>query len=111
MSTFTSTVFMFALAAMVIVYPMYFIDLAAFGKVLVRDHADLVGRQRLGLADAYGYLKKVRAGRLGDAPLSSAAVLAHARARKLLYLGMSLFMVTLFAGLADAMLAKHVAAS
>ena len=107
MSTFISLVFLLALAAMFIVAPMYFFDLSLFGKVMVRDHADLVGRHRLSLTDAYGYLKKVEKGHLGDMPLSSDAVLAHSRAKKLLYVAMGLFMVVLFTGLADAMRSKH----
>jgi hypothetical protein len=107
MSTFTGLVFLIALVVLVIVVPMYFMDLFAFGKILVRDHADLVGRRRLSFADAYGYLQKIRTGQLGGAPLSPEAVLAHERARRLLYIATSVFMAMLFAGLANALLNKH----
>jgi hypothetical protein len=108
MSTLTSLIFLFALAAMAIVYPMYFVDLFAFGKIMVRDHSGLVGQQRLSLGDSYKLLQSIRAGRLGDTPLSSEALLAHSRAKRLLYIGASLFMVFLFIGLTDAVLSKHV---
>lgn len=107
MNTVVSGIFLMALLAMVFVYPMYFIALSSFGRVLVRDHADLVGRQRLSVHEAYGFLGKIKAGHIGDAPLSPDAARAHAGARRLLYVGMSLFMVVLFIGLADAMVSKH----
>jgi len=106
-NTFISVIFLSALAAMVVVAPMYFFDLSLFGKVMVRDHGDLVGRHRLSLSDAYGYLRKIRGGQLGEVPLSPDAKLAHARATKFLYVAMSLFMMVLLIGLADAMLSKH----
>jgi len=108
MSTLTSIIFLLALAAMALVYPMYFLELSAFGKVMARDHSDLIGRQRLSLGDSYKLLQSVKAGQLGDSKLSSDALLAHSRAKRLLYVGMSLFMVVLFIGLTDAVLSKHV---
>ncbi|WP_394696143.1 hypothetical protein [Pseudoxanthomonas japonensis] len=107
MNTVISAIFLVVLLAMVLVYPMYFIALSSFGKIMARDHADLVGRQRPSLNESYGLLGKVKAGHIGDAPLSPDAARAHTSARRLLYVGMSLFMAVLFIGLADAMVSKH----
>jgi len=93
---------------MALTYPMYFLELSAFGKIMVRDHSDLVGQQPLNLSDSYKFLQHVKAGRIGDTQLSSEALLAHTRAKRLLYIGISLFMVFLFIGLTDAVLNKHV---
>lgn len=49
MNTVISAIFLVVLLAMVFVYPMYFIALSSFGKIMARDHADLVGGQRPGL--------------------------------------------------------------
>ncbi len=106
MSTLISVVFLLALAAMVLVYPMYFISLSRFGKIMVRDHSDLVGQQRLSLSDSYKFLNSVKTGHLGDRKISADAALAHTSAKKLLYVGMSLFMVVLFIGLASAVISK-----
>lgn len=106
MSTLISLIFLLALAAMVLVYPMYFISLSAFGKIMVRDHSDLVGQQRLSLRDSYKFLQSVKAGRLGDRQISSDAAIAHTSAMRLLYAGMSLFMVVLLIGLTDAVISK-----
>ena len=108
MSTFASIILLITFAAMAVVYPMYFIELSAFGKIMVRDHSSLVGQQRLSLGESYKLLQSLRAGRIGDSHLSPDALLAHSRAKKLLYLGMSLFMIVLFMGLTDAVLSKSV---
>jgi hypothetical protein len=107
MSTLVSLIFLLSVAAMALVYPMYFFDLSAFGKIMVRDHSALVGQQRLSLADSYKVLQSIKAGRLGDTPLSPEALLVHSRAKRLLYIGAALFMVVLFIGLTDAVLSKH----
>jgi hypothetical protein len=106
MNTLSSLIFMLALAAMALVYPMYFIELSAFGKVLVRDHPDLVKQQCLSFNDSYKLLQAVKAGQLGNAALSADVLLAHSRAKKLLYIGMLLFMVVLFIGLTDAVVSN-----
>ena len=108
MSTLANIVFLSALAAMVIIYPMYFIELHAFGKIMVRDHPDLVGQQNPDLSSSYKLLQRVKAGQIGALQLSPDALLSHASAKRLLYLGSSLFMVVLFMGLTDAVLSKHV---
>lgn len=108
MSTLTTAIFLTALAAIIVVYPLYFIELSTFGKVLARDHPDLVGGRRPDLAGAYRLLRRVKNGKLGDASLSPDAALAHSRATRCLYIGMTLFMVALFIGLTDAVISKHV---
>jgi len=107
MNTLISSIFLLALAAMAITYPMYFLELSTFGKIMVRDHSDLVGQHSLNLGDSYKFLQGVKAGRIGDTQLSPEALLAHIRAKRLLYIGMSLFMVVLFIGLTQAVLSKH----
>ena len=104
MSILISLVAMLALVGMALVYPMYFLDLSAFGKIMVRDHSDIVGHQRLSLGDAYKLLQQIRAGRLGEVSLSAEALAAHSRAKQLLYVGTLLFLVFLFIGLTDAVL-------
>ena len=108
MSTLTNIIFLSAVAAMVIVYPMYFIELHAFGKIMARDHPDLVGQQSPDLGGSYKLLQSVKSGQIGASPLSPDALLSHASAKRLLYLGLSLFMVVLFMGLTDAVLSKHI---
>ena len=108
MSTLTNIIFLSAVAAMVIVYPMYFIELHAFGKIMARDHPDLVGQQSPDLGGSYKLLQSVKSGQIGASLLSPDALLSHASAKRLLYLGLSLFMVVLFMGLTDAVLSKHI---
>ena len=107
MSTLIGLIFLLAIAAVALVYLMYFIDLSTFGKIMVRDHPDLVGQRRLSLRDSYKFLQVVKAGRLGNSELSADALRAHSRATRLLYIGMALFMVVLFIGLTEAVLSKH----
>ena len=106
MSTLISLIFLLALAAMVFVYPMYFISLSDFGRIMVRDHSDLVGQKRLSLSDSYKFLQSVKTGRFGDRQISADAVLAHTSAKRLLYVGLSLFMTVLFIGLIGAVISK-----
>ncbi len=108
MSTLASIIFLSAIAAMVIAYPMYFIELHAFGRIMARDHPDLVGQQSPDLGGSYKLLQRVKSGQIGALDLSPEALLSHASAKRLLYLGSSLFMVVLFMGLTDAVLSKHV---
>ena len=107
MSTLISSVFLLALAAMALVYPMYFLALAAFGKIMVRAHPELVGQQPLSLGSSYKLLEGVKSGQIGDTQLSGEALIAHTQAKRLLYIGMALFMIVLFVGLTDAVLSKH----
>src|SRR5215204_1839092 len=100
-------IFLASMVAMVIVYPMYFLELSAFGKIVKRDHPDLLGRVDSSLATTYGILNKVKDGQLDGTILSPEAVLAHSRAKRLLYIGASLFLAVLFTGLWDAMISKH----
>lgn len=106
MSTLLSSAFLLAFIAMALTYPMYFLELSAFGKIMTRDHPDLVGQQPLSLSDSYRLLQRVQSGRFGGIQLSAEALLAHKRTKRLLYIAMSLFMVVLFIGLAEAVLSK-----
>lgn len=107
MLIFFNILFLVSLASMVVVYPMYFFELSGFGKVMRRDHPELLGAGDNNLADVYGILNKVKGGQLGGTTLSPEAALAHSRAKRLLYLGATLFLVVLFIGLTDAVLSKH----
>ena len=71
-----------------------------------RDHSDLLGGSGNNLAGAYGILHKVKSGELDGVTLSPEAALAHSRTKRLLYLGAALFLVVLFIGLTDAVLAS-----
>ncbi|RYE02117.1 MAG: hypothetical protein EOP50_00845 [Sphingobacteriales bacterium] len=108
MSTLANILFLAALASMVIVYPMYFIELHAFWKIMARDHPELVGQPDPNLGDAYKLLQRVKSGRIGTLQLSPQAAISHSSAKRLLYIGASLFMVVLFMGVTDAVLAKNV---
>lgn len=101
------SIFLVSLAAMAIAYPMYFIELSSFGKIMRRDHPNLLGRGGNNFADTYGILHKVKNGQLDGVTLSPDAALAHSRTKKLLYLGATLLLVVLFIGLTDAVLSKH----
>jgi hypothetical protein len=106
MSIFFKILFLVSLASMVVVYPMYFLELSGFGKIMRRDHSELIGGSG-NLADAYGILYKVKSGQLDGVTLSSEAALAHSRTKRWFYLGATLFLVVLFIGLTDAVLSKH----
>lgn len=99
--------FLGSLISMVVVYPMYFLALSSFGKIMRRDHSDLLGQDSGSFPDAYRILQKVQDGRLAGVQLSPDALSAYSTARKLLYLGAALFLVVLFIGLADSVISKH----
>ena len=107
MPIFFKILFLVSLASMVVVYPMYFLELSGFGKIMRRDHFDLLDGGGNNLAGAYEILHKVKSGQLDGVTLSPEAALAHSRARRLLYLGATLFLVVLFTGLTDAALSKQ----
>ena len=107
MSTLANLIFLLALAAMFVVYPMYFIGLYGFWKTMIRDHSDLVGQQRINLVAAYSALQSIKNGRLANSQLTPDALAAHSRAKRLLYLAMALFIVVFFFVLTDALLGKN----
>jgi len=107
MPIFFKILFLFSLASMVVVYPMYFLELSAFGKIMRRDHPELLGGGSDSLADAYGILHRVQNCQLNGVTLSPEAALAHSRTKRLLYLGVIIFLAVLFIGLTDAVLSKH----
>jgi hypothetical protein len=86
---------------------MYFLELSGFGKIMRRDHSELIGAGSNSLADAYGILHRVQGGQLDGVTLSPEAALAHSRTKRLLYLGAILFLAVLLIGLTDAVLSKH----
>lgn len=100
--------FLVFLASMVVVYPLYFLELSHFRKIMRRDHSDLLEQDSEDLADAYRILQKVKHGRLDGVQLSNDALSAYVLARKLLYLGTALFLLVLLIGLTDSVLSKQV---
>lgn len=82
-------------------YPWYFLSLHNFGKRVMRENPRLwaTAKSRLPLSDlqiAYKLLK------LGSSDLTTEAVREKKICLRLLYAGMSLFLVILFSGLIDA---------
>ena len=99
MPVFFKAIFLLALASMFVVYPLYFLELAAFGKLIREELPARAGGS--GLAAAYKALKLVKHGELEGVALSEAARSSHTRAKRLLYVGASAFLLVLFIGLAD----------
>ena len=96
--------FLTCAAGILIVYPMYFIELANFKRLLLRDHAGLVScrlraSSRIDSAATYKILKSVKSRSLDGEPLSPEAAASYSYARRLLYTGSALFMVFLASGL------------
>jgi len=113
MNAFFGLVFLAAFLSMVIVYPMYFLELSNFKKIILRDHADLirssliVGKSSdIDMGDAYKILQRVKDNHLDGVVLSPDAATSSKYAKRLLYLGMSLFMLVLFLGLAESLISK-----
>lgn len=107
MNTFFNLLFLLSLGSMVIVYPMYFFSLSDFGKAILRDHPSLLGLGGANLNESYRLLQSVKAGQLSGVPLSAEALAAYSRAKRLLYVGATLFLIVLFIGLTDSLLSKH----
>ena len=89
---------------MLVIYPWYFFELSKFGKILMRDHPGAV-ESDLGMTGVYKILNRVSNGQFAGTALSSDALAAYRRSRVLLYTGASLFLVFLFIGLTDSVLA------
>lgn len=107
MPIFFDAIFLISLAAMVVVYPMYFVQLSAFGKIMLRDHPDLLHGRGKDSTAIYALLKKVKDGELDGVALSPEALLAYSSAKRLLYVGVTLFLMVLSIGLTDALLSKQ----
>ena len=100
MPFFFNAIFLLAFASMFVVYPLYFMELAAFGKMIRKEHAAYADKEG-GLATAYQALNLVKDGELEGVALSKAALSSHTRAKRFLYVGASAFLLVLFIGLAD----------
>ena len=97
-------VFLICAAGILVVYPMYFIELANFKRLLLRDHAGLVSQRLrasswIDSAATYKILQSVESTSLDGEPLSPEAAASYFYARRLLYTGSALFMVFLATGL------------
>jgi hypothetical protein len=114
MKLFLDVLFLISLFSMVIVYPMYFIELSNFRRILLRQHSDLLKVNETGittsnfdLSGAYRVIKGIRNEKFAGVLLSAEALRSHKHTKNLLYLGTFLFMTTLLLGLAEAIISKH----
>ena len=108
MDTLFKFLFLLSLAGMVFVYPMYFIDLSAFGKIMARDHPDQVSTAAPDLSESFEILQRVKDGHIGELQLSPEALRAHSSTKRLLNIGICLFMTFLFIVLTNAVITKDL---
>ena len=92
--------FLLSLGSILVAYPLYFLELRLFGKLVRAEHPALA-QDDAGLSTTYKALMRVKAGELDGVVLSAAARNSCSWAKRWLYLGASLFLVVLFIGLAD----------
>ena len=101
-------IFLFALIAMLITYPMYFVSLISLKRVIV-DENESIWRNAKRLSSmtdfqvAYRILKLSKTGEFQGEILSTRIMAARKSAVRLLYLCITLFMVALFSGLIDSL--------
>lgn len=111
MNTLASILFLGALAGMLISYAMYFLELHVFAKRLQSHHPEAWARYSListtvpasRMQLAYKALRDVRAGQIAGEPLHAEVRDSHAMATKLLYAGLTCFLLFLFVGLTDSL--------
>ncbi len=114
MSFIFNILFLISLFSMAIVYPMYFIELWNFRRILEIQHPGLLKANEtkgapssFNLSGAYRVLKSVGNGKVAGVSLSVEALRSYKHASKLLHLGVLLFMATLLLGLAEAVISKQ----
>ena len=111
MNILASILFLGALAGMLISYPMYFLELHVFAKRLQSHHPEAWARYSLvsttvptnRMHFAYKALRDVRAGKIAGEPLHAEVRGSHLMATRLLYVGLTCFLVLLFVGLTDSL--------
>lgn len=96
-----SWLFLLVMLGMLVSYPAYFYMLYEFKTRLARDHPALWAHRADGalsppLQTAYRALRSIRDGCLDGVVLTKQVVDSHRLATRLLYVGLSLFMVLLF---------------
>lgn len=101
--------FLLGLPAMLVSYPMYFIELSAFKRILKIENPEAwdQAKRRFTLSElevAYRVLSASKDGFFQGNPLSPAVMKARRIAVRWLYLSMCLFMVVLFTGLAASLI-------
>jgi hypothetical protein len=106
MKAMIGATFMLATLGMVVVYPMYFYALNEFKKKFIemnKDAWEKFSNQRrgIGVQNAYQALEASRQGQIEGIRLCNEVMAARKRAVKLLYVGMSLFMIVLIIGLVE----------
>ncbi|UXL29813.1 hypothetical protein [Stenotrophomonas maltophilia] len=104
------TIFVLALLAIVPVYIMYFTALHYFGRALADKHPDIYARliphEMTGLSGSYLALQALQKDKPLLATLNSSVQDQFQSTYRYLLIGMSGFMVMLFAGLASAVISK-----
>ena len=102
MQTLLTTVVALAFPAGFVAAAMYFVSLNNFGRILESEHPQIIPQlresnvlPRTRLALSYKVLSQVKDGAFHDVRLSQAVVDACSSAKRLLYIGMSLFLVVL----------------
>jgi len=110
MSTLLQLAFLLALIAIVPLYAMYFSSLLSFGKDFQRLHPDLYAQlvgtdppSFLSSSRTYRLFRAIQIGKDISEPLNPALLLSYRNTRKYLLLGLSCFMVLLFAGLTESL--------
>lgn len=109
MKALMGSIFLLSLAAMFVVYPMYFFMLNEFKKKLAEQHPQLWDSLRRAkayseLQCAYAALGKIKEGEFEGVAISASVMKLRNSAVMLLYSGMVLFMVVLGIGLVDSVL-------
>lgn len=111
MKTLVGAIFICAIFGMLIVYPMYFYALNQFKRKLIELNQEAWGRlpkrySNLGVQSAYQALQVSRNGHIGDVQLCAEVMAARSRAARLLYVGITLFMIVLGIGLTESVISR-----
>lgn len=111
MKAVVGAIFICAILGMVVVYPMYFYALNEFKRKLIdlnREAWDSLQSRRfeLGVQSAYQALQASRNGQIGDVRLCAEVMEARRRAARLLYIGITLFMIVLGIGLTESVISR-----
>jgi len=106
-------IFLLALLAILPLYAMYFLSLLHFGKEFQRLHpslyAQLVGAGPPSFFSSnrtYRLFRAVQTGKDFSEPLAPALLAAYRSTRRYILLGLSCFMVLLFAGLTESLIGE-----
>lgn len=111
MKTAIQAMFLLAIVGMPIIYLMYFFALNDFKNKLIALNKEAWDRfvgmgASQNLENAYRALQQASTGQLAGVALCDEVMLARKEAARLLYVGMTLFMLVLAFGLTEAVLHK-----